>query len=187
MSAVYIGAYAWSYSNEFNSGSACGTTTASDVSVVVSNTSSSNCSAVTISTSSVRSYGSNSYGGSISAVYIGAYAWSFGHAIISSVCGTTTASGVSVVVSNTSSSNCSAVSRGGGSNGANSYGGSMSAYIGAYAWSYSGGALGVNCVSFCDSIRTTGLLISFKNSTFSDSLALSRKLCRANNLRFEWA
>jgi hypothetical protein len=100
----------------------------------------------------------------------------------SSACGSTTASGVSVSVSNAPSSNCSAVTMtsGGGSFGANAYGGSMSVvYVGAYALSFSQGASGISSVSYCDSVRTTELSLSIINSTFSDSLASSRKHCYA--------
>jgi hypothetical protein len=180
MSVVYIGAYAWSRSNADLSSSACGATTASGVSVNVSNAPSFNCSALTIN-SGGQSQGANSYGGSMSVVYIGAYLWSASNAVFSSsVCGTTTASGVIVHVSNASSSNCSAVTMASRalSSGANSYGGSMSVvYIGAYAMSLTTGAYDVLCASFCDATRATGLFISISNSTFSNSLALSRKLC----------
>ncbi len=179
MSVVYVGAYVWSLSYTANSISACGATTASDVSVSVSNTRSSNCSAVT-TMSGGSSYGANSYGGSMSVVYVGAYVWSSSNAAgdSSSACGTTTASGVSVSVSNAPCSNCSAVTTasGGPSDGANSYGGSMSVvYVGAYAWN---SAMGLSTsTSFCDLTQTSELSISINTSTFSDSLSLSRKLC----------
>jgi hypothetical protein len=176
---VYIGAYAWSSSNAAgNSSSACGATTASGVSVSVSNASSYKCSAVTMSGG--VSNGVNSYGGSMNIVYIGAFAWSIGSADSNSasLCGTTTASGVSVSVSNAPSSNCSGATTliGGSSSGANSYGGSMSIlYIGAYAWSM---GLGTGSASsYCDLTRATGLSILINTSSFFDSLALSRKFC----------
>jgi hypothetical protein len=98
----------------------------SGVHVSVSNASCSNCSAVT--TSDGHSNGANAYGGSMSVLYVGAYAWSFSNDIISSSASeATTVSGVHVSVSNSSCSNCSAVTTSDGhSNGANAYGGSMS-------------------------------------------------------------
>ena len=181
MSVVHVGAYAFSFSPTSSSSSACGSTTASGVSVSVSNAPSSNCSAVTSSGSG--SSGANAYGGSMSVVYVGAYAFSISPtSSSSSACGSTTASGVSVSVSNAPSSNCSAVTTasGSGSLGANAYGGSMSVvYVGAYAWSGSRGAFGISSVSYCDSVRTTGLSLSINNSTFSESLASSRKHCYA--------
>jgi hypothetical protein len=74
MSVLYVGAYSWSLSNLVSSSSTCGATSASGVSVHVSSSGCSNCRA---STNSVRdSNGANSYGGSISASYIGAYSYS---------------------------------------------------------------------------------------------------------------
>ena len=154
------------------------------MSVSVSNAPSSNCSAVTMA-SRDGSFGANAYGGSMSVVYVGAYALSFSNtASSSSECGSTTASGVSVSVSNAPSSNCSAVTTSSGfafgSSGANAYGGSMSVvHVGAYAWSVSQGASDISSVSYCDSVRTTELSLSIFNSTFSDSLASSRKHCYA--------
>ena len=75
MSVLYVGAYSWSYSEDVSSSSTCGATSASGVSVHVSSSGCSNCSASTISGG--NSYGINSYGGSISASYIGAYSYSF--------------------------------------------------------------------------------------------------------------
>jgi hypothetical protein len=107
--SFYVGAYAWSLSKRASSRSACGATIASGVSVSVSNSPSSNCSAET-TTRRGGSNGANSYGGSMSVVYVGAYAWSLSErASSSSTCGATTASGVSVSVNNSPSSNCSAV------------------------------------------------------------------------------
>ena len=180
MSVWYVGAYAWSNSNAASSNSTCETSTASAVSISISNTPSSNCSAVT-ATGAGGSYGANSYGGSMSVVYVGAYAWSSSFASSSSsTCGTTTASGVRVNISNAPAYNCSAVTAtvGGQSSGANSYGGSMSVvYVGANAWNLNIGSLFSNSASFCDLTRTTELFILMNASTFSDSLSLSRKLC----------
>ena len=169
--SFYIGAHAWSFSTAANSSSACGTTTASGVSVSVSNAPSSNCSAVT-TTSGGRSFGANSYGGSMSVVYVGAYAWSGSYAASSSACGTTTASGVSVSVSNAPSSNCSAATTTseGSSFGANSYGGSMSVvYVGAYALSYSNAA--GNSSSACGKTTASGVSVSVSNAPSSNCSA----------------
>ena len=76
MSVLYIGAYAWSVSvaASSSSSSSCEATTASGVSVQVSDSACWNCSALT--TSGDRSSDTNSYGGSISACYIGAFSYS---------------------------------------------------------------------------------------------------------------
>jgi len=130
--SLYLGGYAWSVSlsSSSSSSSTSGSTTASGVSVSISNVNSSGCSATTTGL-----YGGNSYGGSLS-LYLGGYAWSFsggGGSSSSSTSGLTTASGVSVSISNVNSSGCSATTAGG-----NSYGGSFSLYLGGYAWSHSG-------------------------------------------------
>ncbi len=78
MSVLHVGAYSWSLSavanGNSNSISTCKATTASDVSVHVSGSGCSNCSA--ISTNTLISYGANSYGGALSAAFIGAYSYS---------------------------------------------------------------------------------------------------------------
>ncbi len=161
--SFYMGAYAWSYSSAASSSSACGSTTASGVTVSVSNAPSFNCSAL-ITYSGVESFGANSYGGSMSVVYVGAYAWSYSSAASSSACGSTTASGVTVSVSNAPSFNCSAVTTTslGLSFGANSYGGSMSVvYVGAYAWSYSSAA---SSSSACGLTTAIGVSVSVSNA-----------------------
>ncbi len=180
MSIIYIGAYAWSLSNvqgipDTSSSSECGATHASELSVHVSDSSCSNCSA--LSSSGSRSYGANSYGGSMSIIYIGAYAWSssIGQGIPSnSTCGATHASGLSVHVSDSSCSNCSALSSSGSqSNGANSYGGSMSIiYIGAYAWSSSIGQ-GNPSISTCGATHASGLSVHLRDSSCSNCGSLS--------------
>ena len=107
--SFYVGAYAWSRSDSRgNSSSTCGATDVSGVTVRVLNASSVLSSAST-TTIGGNLRGANSYGGS---------------------------SGVSVHVSDSGCSNCSALSTSRlNSFGANSYGGSMSVlYIGAYAW-----------------------------------------------------
>ncbi len=75
MSVLYVGAFSSSLSSDASSSSTCGTTSVSGVSVHVSSSGSSNCR--TLSTSGRDSFGVNSYGGSISASYIGAYSYSF--------------------------------------------------------------------------------------------------------------
>ena len=84
-------------------------TNASDVGILMSNVSSSNSSAVTSTNSNTGSSGANAYGGSVSLIYVGAFAWSFavgsvGQAQVNStvVCGTTFATRVSLLVNNSS-------------------------------------------------------------------------------------
>jgi hypothetical protein len=162
MSVLYVGAYSWSY-GAGGSSSTCEATTAIGVSVHVSGSMCHNCSAMT-TTSGGWSRGSNSYGGSLSVFYIGAYSWSYSQKrfFSSSTCGETSASASSIDVSNSSCFTCSAVtmtttSGGKFSDGANSYGGSMSVlYVGAYSWSYSEG---VSSNSTCGGTSADGVSI----------------------------
>ena len=177
MSVLYVGAYAWSYSVQASSSSSSGSTSISGVSVSVSNAGCSNCLAAT--SSRFQSFGANSYGGSMSVLYVGAYAWSYSVlSSSSSSSGNTSISGVSVSVSNAGCSNClAATSSQGLSLGANSYGGSMSVlYVGAYAWSFSGGALVQSSRSVCNFTRVIGLNVSVQTSDIRLSRALSRAL-----------
>ncbi len=178
--SLYLGAYAWSASLDANSGgsssssSTSGSTTASGVSVFISNVNSSDSSATTTR--------GNSYGGSFS-LYLGAYARVFesssgdstsadgrDFSISSSTSGLTTASGVSVFISNVNSSGCSATTT--SSDGSNSYGGSFSLNLGAYA--YSRGFKFADCSSVCGATNITGLVVSISSSTFANSSAASR-------------
>jgi hypothetical protein len=109
MSALYVGAYDWSQSNFRSSSSSCEATNASGLSVGISNVPCGNCASIT--TSSGLYNGANSYGGSMSALYVGAYAWSISkntdsNTNTNSTCGATIASNLSVGISNTSCTNC---------------------------------------------------------------------------------
>jgi hypothetical protein len=115
-----------------------GATAADNISVSISNASCFGCSAVTSSEGFSR--GANSYGGSMSVLHVGSYAWSYSYlAGSNSSSGNTSISGVSVRVSNAGCFNCAAAtSSRNDSFGASSYGGSVSVlYVGAHAWSYS--------------------------------------------------
>ncbi len=68
--SFYVGAYTWSFKGL---GSNSGLTTATVLSLTINDTNSTDCSAVV--QGNLQNLGANSYGGSISAVYIGAYAW----------------------------------------------------------------------------------------------------------------
>ena len=132
--SLYIGAYAWSYSRDGSSSSTIGAITASYISVSINYAPSFDCRAVT--SSRRDSLGASSYGGSMSVLYVGAYAWSYSdYSISSSASDYTAISAVSVSVSDAGCSNCrAATSSQGFSDGTNSYGGSMSVlYVGAYA------------------------------------------------------
>ncbi len=114
------------------------------------------------------------YGGSISS-YVGGYAWSYSSDGSSrSTSGSTTASGVNVSISGVNSSDCSATTT--GANGANAYGGSMSAvYIGAYTWSFSvGSSFSSSWQSDCGSTNVSGLVVSISSSRLVNSSAVSR-------------
>jgi hypothetical protein len=117
--SFYLGGYAWSFSvsggggsRTFSSSSKSGLTTANGVSVSISNVNSSSCSATTTGFT-----GGNSYGGSMSVVYIGAQALSFaggsssGSSSSSSSCGTTNITGLVVSISSSTFADSSAASR----------------------------------------------------------------------------
>ena len=118
------------------------------------------------------------YGGGIS-LYLGGYAGSYISSISrssssSSTSGSTTASGVLVSISDVNSSDCSATTA--GSVGANSYGGSMSVYIGAYAWSFSeGSSLPSSSQSHCGTTDVSGLVVSISSSRLANSSAISSR------------
>jgi hypothetical protein len=144
MSLMHVGAYSWSWGQPATSNSTCEATAVSDVLVHVSGSECFNCSALSM-TSGKYSNGANAYGGSMSLMHVGAYSWSFSEGFTSSsTCEKTAVSEVSVHVSGSACSNCSALSMTNttsSSNGVNSYGGSMSLmHVGAYSWSLSNGA-----------------------------------------------
>jgi hypothetical protein len=175
--SFYVGAYTWSRSGSSgNSSSTCGTTDVSAVVVRVQNASSVNSSASTLAIGGT-SRGANSYGGSMSVLYAGAYAWSRTEAASSSsssMCGAMSASGVSVHVSDSACWDCRALSSGGFSYGANSYGGSMSVlYIGAYAWSRNNAASSSSSSSICGVTSASGVLVHVSDSACSNCIALS--------------
>jgi hypothetical protein len=141
------------------------------VSVQVSDSGCSNCSAV--SSSGRISYGANSYGGAMSALYVGAYSWSLSNkANSSSKCEATSVREVLVQVSDSGCSNCSAVSSSDEiSYGANSYGGAMSAmYVGAYSWSFGGTA---SSSSTCEATSVSGVSVQVSDSGCSNCSAVS--------------
>jgi hypothetical protein len=174
MSVLYIGAYAWSFSDKADSSSASAATNVSGVSVSVSNAGCSNCTAAT--SSQGVSLGTNSYGGSMSVLYIGAYAWSFSFEANSlSASEATTMSGVIVSVSNSSCSKCTSDTSGAiQALGALSFGGAISLYVGAHCFSYSNGARSRLSRSFCDLTRVFGLNISLETLDVHFSRASSR-------------
>ncbi len=115
------------------------------------------------------------YGGAIS-LNLGGYAGSCSYSRLgssgvssSSTSGSTTASGVRVSVSDVNSSDCSATAM--GQVGANSYGGSMSIYIGAYAWSFCSSS---STSSDCGTTDVSGLVVSISSSRLANSSAVSR-------------
>jgi hypothetical protein len=173
ISAFHIGGSAWSYSNPANSSSTCQATSASGVTAVISGAPCINCLAET--SSATDAFGSYSFGGSISSVYIGSFAWSRSERAFGSLStgGLTSASGFRISVSDAHCTNCSATFSSSRSEGANSYGGSISVYIGAFAHSFSDGALNIASSSYCDSIQVVGLSISIVDSTSNHTRAIS--------------
>jgi hypothetical protein len=182
MSVVYLGANAWSFSDAGSSSSStCEATSASGVSVSVSGTPCSTCSA--LATSGFDSQQANAYGGSMSVVYFGAHSFSLSQvdSSKSSSSGATSASGVSVNVSDAPCSNCSALTSSGNfSYQANAYGGSMSVfYIGSRAWSFAAaGSFGLLSSSFCNSTWVIDLSVFIADSTTLLTKAVSSKYCR---------
>jgi hypothetical protein len=176
--SFHIGAYALSYSSSGGSNSTCGATSASGIRVLVQNTTSVNSRAVT---NHVTCQGANSYGGSMSVLHVGAYSWSLSDMASSnsnsdSTCGATTASDVSVHVSGSGCSNCSAItSTDQFSNGANSYGGSMSVlHVGAYSWSLSSGAKGnSDSTSTCKATTASDVSVHVSGSGCSNCIAIT--------------
>jgi hypothetical protein len=164
--SVYIGGYISSINVTDNAVAAVGDVSVWNASTSVEMVSFTACSA----TNSAES--GNAYGGSFS-LYLGGCAWSYSSSSSSSTSGSTSASGVSVSIGNVKSSNCSV--RATGVFGANSYGGSMSVHIGAYAWSYAlGSSPSTSSLSVCGTTNVAGIVVSMSNSTFSDSFAASR-------------
>ena len=178
MVIVYVGAYAFSFCVVGDSICSAGPTTASEITVSISNVSSSNCSAAT---SSIDSRGTNAFGGAMVVVYIGSYAYSYNFAApggSSSTTGVTNASGLTISINNSNSHNCRAAVMNNGffSGGANAYGGAMLLlYVGAFAWSLVNGALTDSATSVCVNTSVNMLELSFNNSTFIDSSALSSR------------
>jgi hypothetical protein len=177
--SVYIGGYSSSFNLNGIAVAAVGDTVVRNASVRVETATFTSCSATTTGNN-----GANSYGGSFS-LYLGGYAWNFGKSSSSSgssssgggssTSGLTTASGVSVSISNVNSSGCSAKTT--GIHGGNSYGGSMSVvHIGAYAWSNvaGGSSFSSSSLSSCGTTNVTGLVVFIGSSTFADSSADSR-------------
>ena len=178
MSVLYVGAYSWSRSNAASSSSKCEATNVSGVSVQISDSGCSNCSAV--SSSLGDSVGANSYGGSMSALYVGAYSWSSSRsASSSSKCEATNVIGVSVQISDSGCSNCSAVSSSERfAHGANSYGGAISVlYVGAYSWSRSNAAYSS---SKCEATNVSGVSVQVNNSGCTNCSAVSSTQRQSN-------
>jgi hypothetical protein len=182
--SFYVGSYAWSQNlRSGRSSSTCGSTTASGIRVRVQNVSSSNVRASTATTVTFAN-GDNSYGGSLSLMHIGAYSWSFSNAtIISSMCGATSVSDLSVHVSGSTCTNCSALSSasGGYSYGANSYGGSMSVmHVGAYSWSLSNAASSTSSSSMCGATLASDVSVHVSGSTCFNCSAMSATIGLSN-------
>ena len=178
--SFHVGSYAWSKSETSGrrSKSTCGSTNASGISVRFQNILSFNARASTKTSKTARSYGANSYGGSMSLMHVGAYSWSWSNAASSnSTCGATAANEVSVHVSGSACSNCSALSTtsGGGSYGANSYGGSMSLmHVGAYSWSR-GNDVYSNSSSTCEATAANEVSVHVSDSACSNCSASNTK------------
>ena len=194
-SVLYVGAHVYSATDHtsvgYSSTSASRATTASSINLSITNASFTDCSAAISMTfpsnqTSIGSIVSNSFGGSLSILHLGAYAWSTSDLSSSSASGATSATNVSVSVSNSKSVRSNAVvttnAISGGNyergeiRGASSYGGSMSVvYVGAQVTSRSvGDSTSSFSAATCGPTSVTGLSLVIKNSTFTDSLASSR-------------
>lgn len=179
ISAVYIGAYSFSRSQSQRSSSATESTSADGVSIIVNSSSCFNCTAAT--NSRFDSFAASSYGGSISAIRIGAYSFSASSTNVigsgsSSTIGALIVKNASVSVSDSFCFSCSAATTNRkNSLGASSYGGSISAvHISSYAWSFSTqGGFTVTSSSSCDLTRVAGLVVSISRSSVDSSAAIS--------------
>ena len=122
--------------------------------------------------SSSPSYGGgNAYGGGVS-VYIGGYSsvYSQNGAAVAAV-GDTVVRNVTLTLDKAQFTSCIAMcpeSSNIGSNSANTYGGSLSFYIGAYAWSYS---TSTNSSSTCGATNASGVSVSVSNAPSSNCSA----------------
>ncbi len=150
-----------------------GDTVVRDVNVTLDSVNFKSCSAIRdIPRSS--SIGANVYGGSFS-FQVGAYAWSFSAHDSISTCGSTSASGIRVLVQNTTSVDSSALtSAGGDHDGANSYGGSMSVlHVGAYSYSTSQNWNGGQSISTCEATSVSDVSIHVSGSGCANCSAIS--------------
>jgi hypothetical protein len=178
MSLLYAGAYSFSWSDSsFSSiSSTCDETIMNDMDIRVQNVTSLNSKAVTVTNVST-SRAANSYGGSMSLFYAGAFSWTRNNDASSnstSSCGATSVSSVFVHVSDWHCENCSAESSTGTrSYGANVYGGSMSLlFIGAYSGSWSD-TVSSNSSSSCGITNVSSVNASVQNSTSFNSRAVT--------------
>jgi hypothetical protein len=123
----------------------------------------------------------------MSVFYVGAYAWSLSltaSSSSSSMCGATNASGVSVHVSDSGCSNCSALSTSvRDSFGANSYGGSIGIYIGSLSYSFAAGEFMFLSSSVVETTQVHRLSITIQNSTIADTEALIGEYCTTHPIQ----
>ena len=179
--SVYMGGYSASYNRTGSAAAAVGDIAVRNASVRVDAVAFTLCTTSCICTTSscansTRVLVGSAYGGSFS-LYLGGFAWSYsgsGSSSSSSRTGSTTASGVRVSISDVNSSDCSATTT--GIFGANSYGGSMSVYIGSYVSSYNQAASlsTLSSLSFCGTMDVSGLVVSISSSSLANSSAISR-------------
>jgi hypothetical protein len=187
INGVNVGVHltSWSETDQSSSSIACRATSVSDVHVTASNSRCYNCSAFTGVTGKssnplgVQAYGSYAYGGSMNLMHVGAFAWSFSNATFSSsnvTCEATFALNVSIVVSNSSCFNCSALSISEGqTHGSNTHGGCMSiAHIGAFAYSFALGSSKFFSRAHCDATVAKLLSISVENLFSNLAQTISR-------------
>ena len=179
---MYVGGYSSVFIDQSGSAVAeVGETVLRNASIILKSSRFSACTSRRFSLTNV--FGGSVHGGSFS-FHVGAYAWSARFSSLSnssSTCGATSASGVSVGISDTPCSNCSALtSSGGESLQANAYGGSMSVfYIGSRAWSFAAvGSFGLLSRSFCNSTWVIDLSVFIADSTTLLTKAVSSKCCR---------
>jgi hypothetical protein len=180
--SVYVGGYSSVFIDQVGSAVVeVGETVLRNASIIVNNSRFSSC--TSRRNALADSFGGSVYGGSFS-FHVGGYAWSSARSSrSSSTCGATSASGVSVHVSDAPCSNCSALTTSGGSSHqANACGGSMSVvHVGAYAWSLASSSV-VNFVrhdtgsnAFCGDTWVTDLSVLIADSTMLHTKAVSGK------------
>jgi hypothetical protein len=196
--SLVVGAYSYSCSCQGGGSiissisNVSGSTAVSNTSYTIASNTLTNCSAASVTAGGGGSSGANDYGGAMSLV-VGAYSYSLsggGSSISSSssssISGSTAVSNTSYTIASNTLNNCSALSvtaGGGGSSGANAYGGGMSLAVGAYSYSLSSGgsvssSISISSVSGSTAVSNTSYTIA--SNTLTNCSASSQNEATSN-------